>query len=144
MFQYLYLLLSSEVFNFILFLPTYNPKVAPRVYQVFSEQTKHGSLFKWLIANMLGKTPPERFKHYQIIPGWLLLRDFGSDLGCTGWCWVFLRYLGKGGVNRAVLGLWFPWTEAPETSQKNDICLTLIDAFQGDYNLSSLLAIVGM
>ena len=47
-------------------------------------------------------------------------------LGCTGRCWFFLRYLGKGGVNRAVLGLWFPWTEAPETSQKNDICLTLL------------------
>src|SRR5436305_14803149 len=60
-------------------------------------------------------------QRYQITPT-LAIAD--GTLGCTGWCWSFLRDLEKGGVNRAVLGLWFPWTEIPETSQKNDISLT--------------------
>src|SRR5947199_4972695 len=60
-------------------------------------------------------------QRYQITPT-LAIAD--GTLGCTGWCWSVLRDLEKGGVNRAVLGLWFPWTEVPETSQKNDISLT--------------------
>src|SRR5947199_1830048 len=59
-------------------------------------------------------------QRYQITPT-LAIAD--GTLGCTGWCWSFLRDLEKGGVNRAVLGLWFPWTEVPETSQENDISL---------------------
>ena len=72
---------------------------------------------------LLGKMPPERFNANQITP---TLAIAEGRMGCTGRGWFFLRDLEKGGVNRAVLGLWFPWTEVPETSQKNDISLTQI------------------
>src|SRR5437762_9663743 len=70
-------------------------------------------------------------QRYQITPT-LAIAD--GTLGCTGWCWSFLRDLEKGGVNRVVLGLWFPWTEVPETSQKNDISLTFCDYQQNNWH----------
>jgi hypothetical protein len=75
-----------------------------------------GSLESCDQTQLPGKMAPKRSNAARLYQRWQSLRVSVSYLGCTGGCWLFLRYLGKGGLNGfplTALGLWFPWTESP-------------------------------